>query len=221
MTGNNRFVVKCLAMTDASKRAEARTFSKQRPLRLATVISLTALMFSGISLYETVLRQPSLAIYAAPTWEYHRGPAPSDEFIIAPITIANQGARPGAIISVEMTVSRPAGPAKLFTSSFIAYGDRARQLWAPSAIQGRSAFTAAVIFTTQNSGFTLVEGNGSFDAKLRLRTTYDKSYGLFDDLAYRPTPVGQFALTVKSFDIAALMGDRPVTIAVQASDGTD
>ena len=71
--------------------------------RLATIISALALAFSGYSFYEAVLRAPELAIYVPPRIAYtdpDRPDSPFEVFII-PVTLANDGARSGTVLSLD------------------------------------------------------------------------------------------------------------------------
>jgi hypothetical protein len=56
-------------------------------------------------LYETILKEPSLQILAGCNWEYGHGPGSYDEFFVVPLTVANHGARAGAVLAIELTAS--------------------------------------------------------------------------------------------------------------------
>ena len=59
----------------------------------AIVISLIALVFSAISLYESLLRQPHVTLNTAGTWLYARGEA--TEELSVPLTLTNSGGARG------------------------------------------------------------------------------------------------------------------------------
>ena len=98
--------------------------------RAALSISLISLAFSGVSLYETVLKQPSLQILAGCNWEYGRGPGSYDEFFVVPVTVTNHGARAGAVLAMELTASK-GGQSKPFGARFTVENldDKRRQLF--------------------------------------------------------------------------------------------
>src|SRR5262249_14448638 len=112
----------------------ARAVSKGRA---ALFISLVSLAFSGASLYETVLRQPRLTIFAGCNWQYWRGPRLNDEYYVIPITVANDGARGGTVLAIELKVDK-GGQSRAHTGNFTVAGDKTRQLFAPLVVAGRS-----------------------------------------------------------------------------------
>src|SRR6516225_10542174 len=73
--------------------------------KLATMVSAFAFAFSAVSFYETVLKQPNLRVYVTDTLAYTRDPWGGYEVIAVPLTIANAGARDGAVISLELDVT--------------------------------------------------------------------------------------------------------------------
>src|SRR5215470_15526153 len=81
----------------------------------ATVISAVALLFSGFSLWETSLKQAEPNVYVAGVVAYERDltadeyilPAGGFEVFAVPITIANGGARDGAVLAMQLDVTNP------------------------------------------------------------------------------------------------------------------
>ena len=63
---------------------------------VAIVTSSVALLFSGYSFYETVLKQPELRVYRPPMIYMYRQQF-RDVFAI-PITLSNDGARRGTVL---------------------------------------------------------------------------------------------------------------------------
>src|SRR5260370_38716747 len=78
--------------------------------RAALFISLVSLAFSGVSLYETVLRQPRLTIFTGCNSQYGQGPGSFDEYFVVPVTGANHGARSGTALPIELTVAKADRP---------------------------------------------------------------------------------------------------------------
>jgi hypothetical protein len=89
--------------------------------RLATLVSAFAFAFSAVSFYETVLKQPNLRVYVTDTLAYTRDPWGGYEVVAVPLTIANSGARDGAVITLELDVNNvDSGKAETFTSAYTA-----------------------------------------------------------------------------------------------------
>src|SRR5262245_66648847 len=79
--------------------------------------SIVALLFSGYTLYESSLRGARLSIFVAPRIEYTDPDRPEDvrEVFILPITVANDGARTGTLLALNLEVSNPrTGRKKMF-----------------------------------------------------------------------------------------------------------
>ena len=175
--------------------------------RAALSISLISLAFSGVSLYETVLKQPSLQILAGCNWEYGRGPGSYDEFFIVPVTVTNHGARTGAVLDIELTASKGA-QSKPFAARFTVENldDKHRQLFAPLAVSGHDSATASIVFTQRHlTTQPLVGEDGRFRAWLKLTTALDTSYGVIDRMLTAPPPEARFEIRLAEFDIAAVL----------------
>jgi hypothetical protein len=175
--------------------------------RAALSISLISLAFSGVSLYETVLKQPSLQILAGCNWEYGRGPGSYDEFFVVPVTITNHGARAGAVLDIELTASK-AGQSKPFAARFTMENvdEKHRQLFAPLAVSGHDSATASIVFTQrQLTTPPLVREDGLFRARLKLTTALDTSYGVIDRMLAPAPPEANFEIRLPEFDIAAVL----------------
>ena len=176
--------------------------------RAALFISLVSLAFSGVSLYETVLRQPRLTIFAGCNWQYGRGPGSYDEYFVIPVTVANDGARGGTVLAIELTMDK-GGRSKAFAGNFTVAGidDKTRQLFAPLAIAGHASATASIVFTQRTpTGPPLFGEPGGYDAALKLRTAVGLSYGFIDRLFASPPPQAHLKPLLQRFDIAAVLG---------------
>ena len=159
--------------------------------RLAAIISAIALVFSGISLYETVLKQPQLNILVPSTLHYARDIENNMEIVAVPITIANNGARDGAVVEVLLSVTNlNSNKTKEFTSTYFAdayyfvgsdnYNIATKKFerkvrpkvpFAPLSVAGRSAYTGTVLFYTTGEEFPkLVDNKGQYRISLKLVT---------------------------------------------------
>ncbi|RTL68195.1 MAG: hypothetical protein EKK41_16075 [Hyphomicrobiales bacterium] len=131
--------------------------------KLATLVSAFALAFSAASFYETVLKQAHIKAYVTDTISYTRDPYGGYEVFAVPVTIANSGARDGAIVTLTLTVKNlEKGTAETLSSEFTAdaqyFGGREdvparvkrpKQPFAPIAVLGRSAYAGTILFYTK------------------------------------------------------------------------
>lgn len=126
---------------------------------VAIVSSCVALVFSGFSLYHTVLKRPALRIYPSPlAYMYRRGDR--DVFAI-PLTISNDGARRGTILSfdLEVTQSETREAMKFQNLQFGASPGDAR-LFTPITVAGRTSFSDVVLFYALSPG-SFIQHTGS------------------------------------------------------------
>lgn len=136
---------------------------------LATLVSVIALAFSGYSFYETVIKEASLRFYPPPLVTMYRE-GYRDVFAI-PITISNDGAQRGTILSFDLEVThRGTGEKMAFQNLF--YGaspkDDAKKMFVPITIAGRSSYTGVVLFHALKTG-SFVETTGGVELPLTFR----------------------------------------------------
>jgi hypothetical protein len=201
-----RRILAAISVAAVSVVARLRRYSSVLK-RAALSISLISLAFSGVSLYETVLKQPSLQILAGCNWEYGRGPGSYDEFFVVPITVANHGARAGAVLAIELTASN-GEQSKAFVARFTIENldEKHRRLFAPLAVSGHDSETASIIFTQQHLTTTpLVHDDGRFRVSLKLTTALDTSYGVIDRMFAPSPPEARFEIRLAEFDIGAIL----------------
>jgi hypothetical protein len=187
--------------------------------RAALSISLISLAFSGVSLYETVLKQPSLQILTGCNWEYGRGPGSYDEFFVVPVTVTNHGARAGAVLAIELTASN-GEQSKPFAARFTVENldDKRRQLFAPLAISGHDSTTASIVFMQRRlTTPPLVHEDGWFRVGLKLTTALDMSYGAIDRLFAPRPPEARFEIHLTELDIAAILNGTNASLDACAS----
>ena len=128
-----------------------------------TIISATALVFSGFSLWESTLKQAELSVYVTGVVAYERDltadesiqPVGGFEVFAVPITIANSGARDGAVLSLQLDVNNPkTGLSARLEGTYTADGayfantgaKRPKTPFSALVIAGRSAWTGTVLF---------------------------------------------------------------------------
>ena len=131
--------------------------------RAAAIVSAIALLFSAYSLWETSLKQAALTLYLTGVVTYERDrtanlsvqPDGGFEVLAVPITIANSGARDGAVLSLRLDVkNRSSGLTARFEATytvdgtyFAAKGDkRPKTPFSALVIAGRSAWTGTILF---------------------------------------------------------------------------
>lgn len=162
---------------------------------LTGIVSLIALAFSGLSLYETVLKQANLHLYVPDTIAYTRDPNGSFEVIVLPVTVANSGARDGVVSALKLQVKNEAtGRTREFSASFIAAPgyfstkedytkgqSRPKSAFAPLSIPGRSAFTGTLLFYPKDfSKERVIPGAGKFSMTLAATMDAVQDLGTID-----------------------------------------
>jgi hypothetical protein len=156
--------------------------------RAAAIISAIALVFSAYSLWETSLKQADLNVYATGVVTYGRDtsddasiqPSGGFEVLAVPVTIANGGARDGAVLSLQLDVKNPStGLTARFDGTYTAdaayfvdtRGKRPKAPFNALVIAGRSAWTGTVIFYPVNysngKSLTPVSQVAAFNDELR------------------------------------------------------
>lgn len=131
--------------------------------RITAIGTVVALVFSAFNLWETSLKQAELTPYITGVVTYERDrtanlsvqPDGGFEVLAVPITIANSGAREGAILSLQLDAkNRSTGLTARFEATyavdgtyFAAKGDkRPKTPFSALVIAGRSAWTGTVLF---------------------------------------------------------------------------
>src|SRR5882724_12887501 len=130
--------------------------------RLATgwvsaAFSAAALLFSAYSLWESRLKQSDLRVFVPSVIEYS-APYQNNNFeaIMIPVTISNEGARTGTVLSLELDVtdSKTNQTKRFYAANFGRWTmERTRsgayQAFAPIALAGYSSRTETVQFYTR------------------------------------------------------------------------
>jgi hypothetical protein len=155
--------------------------------RFATVLSAIALVFSGFSYYDTNMKTAELTVYVPPMIHYGRD-GEADVFNI-PITISNEGARTGTVLTMELDVENLNPKAEKrsarFHSAFIGEYPRgdapAGRSFAPLSIPGHGTFTETVRFYPMAIGLPyVVDDKGDYRLTLRLLTATPRDPDLIE-----------------------------------------
>lgn len=117
---------------------------------MPTLMSLAALLFSGYSLYESALRAPQLSMFVSPRIDYTDPDRPEDvrEVFILPVTIANDGARPGTVLAITLEVTNPRSQKKktFYAARLGVWGELPLRPFAPVVLSGRQTYSHALQF---------------------------------------------------------------------------
>jgi hypothetical protein len=150
---------------------------------LSTAVSVTALAASGISLWESALKQPDLKVCVTEHLSYTRDPYGSWEVVTMPITIQNRGARDAAVLALSLDIRNATnGLTDRFVSTYTVDGQyfgarddvgaklkRPKMPFAPLSIAGRSAYTGTLLFyPPQYKDQRVLEARSKVDMTLRV-----------------------------------------------------
>lgn len=190
------------------------------------IASAVALVFSAISLYHSVLKQPELHFYVSPVVHYTRDANGNYEVFAIPLTIANQGARDGTVLDLELTAtSTSGGESKTFYSAYVVDGDffvppagfdrqkkqfvrvnRPKTPFAPISVTGRGNYSGTILFYTKGKSFPkIVADKGEYNLKISLNTRMDQSLGWIDELVRSTTKPIEFVAKLPYFSESELL----------------
>jgi hypothetical protein len=119
----------------------------------AEIFSGVAVVVSGYSLWHTTLRQPVLRAHMPPVMRY-ASPYQNSIFEVfeVPLTVVNEGARTGTILSLNLEVTNGQGVSKHFYSAGLgswsigkARGEGLAP-FTPFSLPGRTSHSAVVLF---------------------------------------------------------------------------
>lgn len=162
--------------------------------RLATIVSAFAFAFSAVSFYETVLKTPKLAMHVAPVIQYARDG--ETEVFAIPLTISNDGARTGTVLSLDLeAINLASGRTMPFYSAFFGdhpqKADTTNRSFAPLSIPGRATFSDTIRFYPKGRVLPhLIDDKGAFGFKLTMRVAEASGPRVIEWLlGTRPQPV--------------------------------
>lgn len=163
----------------------------------ATILSAVALCFSGLAYYDSTFKSPDLSVFVPAMIHYARD-GDADVFNV-PITIANDGARAGTVLMLELDVENLRATAEKKTARFHSafLGEYPRDAntvsrsFAPLSIPGHGTFTETVRFYPMDNALPfLVDDGGDYRFTLTLTTAKPQDPGISDRLfASAPEPL--------------------------------
>lgn len=157
-------------MSDQQKR------SRLSGAAITTFVSLIALLFSGYSFYETVLKQPSIKLYAPPLVHLYR--KDFRDVLAFPVTLSNDGAKRGTVLSFDLTVTDPkTGKSKTFRNLYFGTDPKdTSRIFTPLTIAGRSSVTDVILFRANETGaFFKTTGGVPLELELELSLNIDEA----------------------------------------------
>lgn len=193
---------------------------------LTTTGSLVALLVSGASLWETALKRSDLRVFVPPVIQYSSPYNNSNfEMIGIPVTLTNEGARSGVVLSMELAVTDPKTKQtkRFFAAEFGRWSmERTRalayQAFSPISLAGRSSRTESVLFYTRGDDEKppqLIREPGMYEFKLTLEEAQADDIGFLDRLWRRPAGSLVFERELKFYDARAFTNG---TIPMYAKD---
>lgn len=187
------------------------------------MISFVALVFSALSLYETVVKQAQLRIYLPDVMYYARDPNTSEVFAL-PLTIANHGARDGSVTRLRLILSDPGtGQERVYAATFS--GDnpsREKHPFAPLVISGRNAWQGTLLFYPMPGGTAAASGPainslGSFRFRLSADAGMTNDYGFLDQIFWSPPQEWRFTASLVYWSLKDVT-DRHETLPMNLAD---
>ena len=190
--------------------------------RITALVSIAALLFSAYSLWDTSLKWPDVRVFVPPVIHYSAPYQNSNfEMIAVPVTLTNEGARTGTVLSINLDVTDPkTGEVKRFYAADIGRWSMERtrtmayQSFAPLSLAGRTSRTEPILFYTRGEEEKppqLINAAGDYRFKLTLDVAEVDDLGWFDRLWPSPAPSVTFERTLRSYDARAFnIGTLPM-----------
>jgi len=197
--------------------------------RAAAIGSVVAVLFSGFSLWETSLKQADISVYVTDAVSYTRDHAHEDaafqaggyEVLAVPVTIANGGARDGAILSLQLDAKDPeTGHTARLNAAYTAdatYFAAREQTIRPQApftalvIAGRSVWSGTILFYSEDykAERLVTKAKGKVEATLKLVTSGPT--GWLDRMLVTPVPPVTLSLEVPDIWDTRLQSSAQIT----------
>ena len=193
---------------------------------IATFLSALALTFSGLSFYESVMKQADLEFHVPPVIHYARDGDGEIELFAIPLTIVNSGARTGTVLNFELEVENlkagSDGKKRRYYSAFLGEhqvkSDEINRSFAPVSLAGRSSYSETIRFYPIGNPLPrLVEEAGDYRFTLVVSAALPENPDFLDKL-FRPqiAPI-RFERTLPYMS-EQMLGLRRATISMQKAD---
>lgn len=134
----------------------------------AILISILSLVISAVGFYINTVRPPNISVITAPYIKHVVDNASLNEAFFVPLTLVNQGAQTGTVLSFDLNVTnRETGETRTYYGQYFAQDDAPTELGAfftPITLDGYSSASYTVCFYPIGSqAGNLFSGQGDFD----------------------------------------------------------
>lgn len=169
-----------------NKFPKGTNMSKKRPFFsnfgniVTSLVSAIALIFSGYSFYETVLKEAQLKIYTPALVHMYR--SGYRDVLAIPLTISNDGAKRGTILSVDLEVTNTdTGESKKFENLYFGNNPKdTSRIFTPLTMSGRSSKSEVIMFFADKPGaFFKTTGGVKSNLQFKMKINADESEYLF------------------------------------------
>jgi hypothetical protein len=147
----------------------------------AEIFSGIAVAVSGYNLWHTALRKPALRAFVPPVMRY-ASPYQNSIFEVfeIPLTVVNEGALTGTILSLNLNVTNSRGVSKQFYSAGLGSWSMGKARgeglspFTPISLPGRTSHSAVVLFYARedSSVLQIVEDAGRYKFALTMLTAH-------------------------------------------------
>jgi hypothetical protein len=145
------------AVQERREARKAKTLLPDMPRQMdagfwGTVIALIALIISGVSLYQSNLKQPMPTLYLPGSLRFGHDES-HNEFFAIPITIVNHGSRDAVVTRIALSVAKEGASNKppVFVSSYMGNAPKpSESLFSPISVAGHASFAGAIVFASNS-----------------------------------------------------------------------
>jgi hypothetical protein len=177
---------------------------------LSDVGSAAAFVVSAYSLYQTTLKRAAIKVFVSPVIRY-ASPYQNSNFeaFAVPVTLTNEGARSGIIVSMDLQVRAPERDViKRFYSADIGQWSVEKNRtgdfrpFAPIVLAGRTSHTETIIFHARRDEpvMQIVDKEGPYQFMLTMQTTLEEGVGFLNRLRQKPPKPLLFDMVLPALD---------------------
>ena len=177
---------------------------------LSDVGSAAAFVVSAYSLYQTTLKRAAIKVFVSPVIRY-ASPYQNSNFeaFAVPVTLTNEGARSGIIVSMDLQVrASERDVIKRFYSADIGQWSIEKNRtgdfrpFAPIVLAGRTSHTEAIIFHARRDEpvMQIVDKEGAYQFMLTMQTTLEEGLGFLNRLRQKPPKPLLFEMVLPVLD---------------------
>jgi hypothetical protein len=188
---------------------------------VSEIIAGVALLVSGYSLWQSKLKRADLKVFVPPVIQYSSPYQNSNfEVFAIPVTLVNEGAQTGTVLSLELEVTDPrTGQVKRFYSADFGRWTMEKtrsgsyQPFAPISLSGHARQTETVLFYTRGEeekpdqlvratgpyGFKLIIDDGSLEAgRTAPSVEFTRELRWYDARAFNEGTIPMYAKNMRS-----------------------